>query len=243
MQLPTLMLLRVFSFCCFLGCSSAMAPMGSSVGSTDSATRDAPANEAGSDRTGGNSAADAIVPDGTAGAPGADAAADAVPADAAPAAGACLAIAALDRACAVDADCLAVPHVASCCGQIIFMGIRVSENARFQDLELACKRSYLPCGCPPGLPTAQDGSLLAFTGPAAGVTCLRGTCTTFAPACGHVCEGGRSCFACSDHLTLYASCSTRCTTDGDCKDPNVTTCQDSPTGRFCTAAGIACNAR
>jgi hypothetical protein len=184
--------------------------------------------------------------DGSAGQSGADATVEAKPLDAplvGDAGSACQAIAALDRSCSVDADCLAVRHVSNCCGQEIFIGIRTTESARFQNLEAACDSAYPACGCAAGLPLAQDGSALVFGGPKAGVTCLRGTCTTFSPVCGHACEGGRSCFACADQLNTYASCSIRCTDGSECKEPNVPTCQDSPTGRFCTSAGITCNTR
>jgi hypothetical protein len=178
-----------------------------------------------------------------AGDPGSADAADADGPGTSDAGSACQMIATLDRSCTAEADCVAVRHVSNCCGQQTFIGIRASESARFQSLEATCDSTYPVCRCGVGPPTADDGSALAFAGAQPGVTCLRGRCTTFASACGHVCESGTSCFTCSDHVRDYAACSSRCNSATECKDPTLSTCQDSPTGKFCAAASASCNTR
>jgi hypothetical protein len=164
-------------------------------------------------------------------------------------ASACQAVVALDRSCAGDSDCFAARHASDCCGNSVVIGLRTSEQARYQALEPACAASYPACGCPAGLPTTDDGSTLRFDA-TAGVACRAGMCTTFVPECGQPCTGGRVCFSCANLNGTFAACTTPCTdtaASSDCPDPALPLCQQGSSGNafgtFCTAAGVACDTR
>ncbi len=159
---------------------------------------------------------------------------------------ACQAIAALDRSCSTDTDCVAVKHVANCCGTVRVTGLRASEEATFQQLESTCDGSYPACGCATGPTTTDDGSTIkAVT--SAGVTCLQGTCTTFVAACGQPCAGGTTCFSCTNGPTLFAACTTICATSHTCADPTLPLCQTGTSGNvsgmYCTANSVACDTK
>jgi hypothetical protein len=159
---------------------------------------------------------------------------------------ACQAVVALDRSCATAADCVAVTHTTSCCGQAVFMGIRSSEQARYQTLEPQCDATYPACGCAAGPPTTDDGSQLRFDG-TPGVTCAQGRCTTFVPDCAGPCAAGTTCFSCANGASQFAACTTSCTASTDCLDPALPLCQMGSSGNtygmFCTASGVACDTR
>jgi hypothetical protein len=159
---------------------------------------------------------------------------------------ACQAIAKLDRSCTAASDCVAVGHVANCCGTIRVMGLRASEQAKFQQLEPQCDASYPGCGCATGLATTDDGSVVGAGGNA-GVTCAQGTCTTFVPACGQPCAGGTTCFSCSNHNAVFAACTATCAASTDCRDPALPLCQlgtsGNVSGMYCTAAGVGCDTK
>jgi hypothetical protein len=153
---------------------------------------------------------------------------------------------ALDRSCTTAADCFAGAHIANCCGQGQFIGFNNTEKPRFQTLETQCAATYPACGCAAGPPTADDGSQLQF-GDQAGVTCLQGKCTTFAPYCGKPCGGGTTCFSCGTHNQVFAACTTMCTDSNACTDPTMPLCQmgssGNTSGKFCTAANVQCDTR
>jgi len=161
-------------------------------------------------------------------------------------ASACEAAVAVDRTCAVAADCVAVAHTSNCCGQTVFIGIRASEQTRYQALESQCDASYPACGCAASEPTTDDGSHVRFDG-TAGVACVQGRCITFVPECGAPCAAGTMCFSCANPASVFAACTTPCTASSDCHDPALPLCQSSSSGNtfgmYCTPANVACDTR
>jgi len=158
----------------------------------------------------------------------------------------CQAVLALDRSCTTAADCFGGGHVTSCCGQVHFVGFRGSEQARFQALEAACDATYPPCGCAAQEPLADDGSRLRWD-QKPGVTCQQGVCTTFVSDCGQPCAAGTTCFSCSNHQSVFAACTTTCTSSTVCQDPALPLCQMGSSGNvagmFCTASNVACDTK
>jgi hypothetical protein len=158
--------------------------------------------------------------------------------------GGCQAVLTLDRSCTTSADCVAVSHTTNCCGQEQIFGLRATEEARFATLEAQCDPTYPPCGCAAQQPFVDDGSQIRFQG-TAGVTCIDGKCTTFVPDCGQPCAAGTTCFSCTNHGSMFAACTTACTTNADCHAPALPTCESGTTGNtygmFCTASNVACD--
>jgi hypothetical protein len=157
---------------------------------------------------------------------------------------ACQAAIAVDHTCATDSDCVAVAHTTNCCGQAVFIGIRASEQARFNAFEAQCDAAYPACGCAAGQPMTEDGSLVRFGDPAAAM-CLLGRCTSYVPACGNPCSSQTTCFTCTNHGATFAACTRMCTTSADCTDQSMPLCQFGQTGNaigmFCTGASVACD--
>jgi hypothetical protein len=153
---------------------------------------------------------------------------------------------ALDRSCTTAADCFAGAHVTNCCGQVQFIGFRNSVKTQFQMLEAQCDATYPACGCAAQQPIADDGSRLRFQ-ETAGVTCLQGKCTTFVPDCEKPCGAGTTCFSCANHALMFAACTTMCADSTACTDPTLPLCQvgssGNTSGKFCTAANVACDTR
>ena len=156
----------------------------------------------------------------------------------------CQTVLALDRSCTTAADCFAGAHTSNCCGQVQFIGFSNSVKTQFQTLEAQCDLTYPLCGCAAGQPAADDGSRLRFTDQA-GVTCLQGKCTTFVPDCGQPCGAGTTCFSCISKPTMFATCTTMCADSNACLDPTLPLCQTgmsgNTSGKFCTAANVACD--
>jgi hypothetical protein len=113
----------------------------------------------------------------------------------------CQAVLALDRSCTTAADCFGGGHVINCCGQMHFVGFRVSEQARFQTLEAQCDATYPACECAEQQPLADDGSRLRWN-EKPGVICQQGICTTFVSDCAGPCAAGTTCFSCSNHSSM-----------------------------------------
>lgn len=159
---------------------------------------------------------------------------------------ACGAVLALDRSCAAPADCFAGAHTINCCGSVQFIGLRNSEKAQYQALEAACDAGYPLCECPTQQPIADDGSRVKLAAEAA-VTCWQGKCTTFVPDCGQPCAAGTTCFSCSNHASTFAACTTTCADSTACHDPALPLCQmgtsGNVSGKFCTAANVACDTK
>ena len=159
---------------------------------------------------------------------------------------ACQMALAVARSCAIAGDCVVVSHTSSCCGSSQVIGIRGSAQSTFQRLEAQCDASYPACGCAAGPPTTDDGSQIMFGG-TAGLDCVQGKCTTFVPACAGPCAAGTTCFSCSNHSSVFAACTTVCTSSSDCHDPALPLCQMGSSGNtigmYCTAAGVACDTK
>jgi len=159
---------------------------------------------------------------------------------------ACGAVLALDRSCTSPADCFAGAHTLNCCGSVQFIGFRNAEKAQYQSLEAACDASYPLCECPTQQPIADDGSRVKLATEAA-VTCLQGKCTTFVADCGQPCAAGTTCFSCSNHASTFAACTTTCADSTACQDPALPLCQmgasGNVSGKFCTAANVACDTK
>jgi hypothetical protein len=155
----------------------------------------------------------------------------------------CAEVAAVDRSCAVDADCLAGIHTINCCGSAVWIGFRSSEKDRFASLEAACDKTYPACGCASGPPTTDDGSIVPF-GTQPGVTCQGGVCRTFSKACGKFCETGRACVTCKmgAATTPMGFCSLRCMQNTGCTEPGRSMCQVSFTGGVCVDPAMTCGA-
>ena len=141
---------------------------------------------------------------------------------------------------------IGAPHTSNCCGQVEFVGIRASEQTRYQALEAQCVVTYPACGCPAQQPLTDDGSRLRFDD-VAGVACVQGTCTTFVPDCGAPCGAGTTCFSCADRAGVFAACTTTCAGSAACTDATRPLCQMGATGNvagmFCTPSEIACDAQ
>ena len=158
----------------------------------------------------------------------------------------CQAVLALDRSCTSAADCFGGGHVISCCGQMHFVGVRVSEQARFQTLEAQCDATYPPCGCAAQQPLADDGSRLRWD-ENPGVTCQQGICTTYVSDCEGPCAAETTCFSCSNHSSMFSACTKACTGSTACADPGLPLCQMGSSGNisgmFCTASNVACDTK
>jgi hypothetical protein len=158
----------------------------------------------------------------------------------------CQAVLGLDRSCTTAADCFAGAHTTNCCGQVQFVGFRNSVKTQFQTLEAQCDATYPACDCATGQPTADDGSRLRFNDQA-GVTCVQGKCTTFVPDCGQPCAAGTTCFSCANRTQMFAACTTMCADSNGCTDATLPLCQmgtsGNTSGKFCTAANVACDTR
>jgi hypothetical protein len=149
---------------------------------------------------------------------------------------------ALDRSCATDADCVAVMHVTSCCGGIVWIGIRSSQQQQFAALEALCQASYPACGCFDGRDSADDGSRIGANASAA-ATCLAGTCATYSPACGHFCTAGSACQTCTDLATgaMTSTCASPCTSDAACTSASAPRCNRGLSTGLCAPAASPCD--
>jgi hypothetical protein len=153
---------------------------------------------------------------------------------------ACQQVGTLDQSCIVDSDCLAVRHTTNCCGTSVWLGINKAGGQEFSMLESLCDASYPVCGCAGGPPTTSDGSSLPF-GTNAAVTCQGGVCRTYASACGHLCETGRSCITCGQADAGVSVCSLRCTGGTGCTEAAYSKCMFTYLGGVCVAPDLPCS--
>jgi hypothetical protein len=153
---------------------------------------------------------------------------------------ACQQVGTLDQSCLVDSDCLAVRHTTNCCGTSVWLGINKAGGQEFSMLESLCDASYPVCGCAGGPPTTSDGSSLPF-GTNAAVTCQGGVCRTYASACGHLCETGRSCITCGQADAGVSVCSLRCTGGTGCTEAAYSKCMFTYLGGVCVAPDLPCS--
>lgn len=144
------------------------------------------------------------------------------------------------KACAKAADCAIVSHQTDCCGSTRAIGVSAGEKAGFEAEENKCAATYPGCGCPAGPPVTDDGSKALGS---VSVECVAGSCTTFSAACQKPCAGGATCRTCIVKTTTYAVCSKSCTSDSECTEPGLTTCEaDGFGGKFCTA-NVGCGTK
>ena len=155
---------------------------------------------------------------------------------------ACARATAVDRSCSVDADCVAVQHVTSCCGGIAWIGVRTSALQQFMSLEMQCQASYPGCGCFDGRDGADDGSRIASNA-SAGVLCQGGTCKTYSLACGHACATGSACQTCTDLSTgaMNSACAPECTSDSSCTVSSTPRCNRGVSIGLCAPAASPCD--
>lgn len=152
---------------------------------------------------------------------------------------ACQQAAALDQSCGVDSDCLAVRHTTSCCGASVWLGINKAGAQEYSTLESVCDASYPACGCASGPPTTSDDSSIPLAANVA-VTCQGGVCKTYASACGHLCETGRSCITCGQGDAGVSVCSLRCPGGTGCTEAAYSKCESSFNGGVCVAPDLPC---
>jgi hypothetical protein len=150
---------------------------------------------------------------------------------------ACQQVGTLDPSCLVDSDCVAVRHTTNCCGASVWLGINKAGAQMFSTLEAACDASYPRCGCAAGMPTASDGSSISFADTAA-VTCQGSVCKTYASACGHPCETGRSCMTCGVPDGGVSVCTLHCPSGTECTEAPYSKCQSSMNGSICVPPDI-----
>jgi hypothetical protein len=150
---------------------------------------------------------------------------------------ACQQASSLDSSCLVDSDCVAVNHTTNCCGAAVWLGINKAGAQAFSTFESACDASYPRCGCGSGVPTASDGSSIGF-GVTAEVTCQGGVCKTYASACGHPCETGRSCITCGAMDAGTSVCTLQCPSGTGCTEAPYTKCQSSMNGSICVSPDL-----
>ena len=153
---------------------------------------------------------------------------------------ACQQVGTLDQSCIVDSDCLAVRHTTNCCGTSVWLGINKAGGQEFSTLESLCDASYPACGCATGSPTTSDGSSIPF-GANAAVTCQGGVCKTYASACGHLCQTGRSCVTCGQADAGVSFCSLRCPSGTGCTEAAYSKCISSFNGGVCVAPDLPCS--
>jgi hypothetical protein len=153
---------------------------------------------------------------------------------------ACQQVGTLDQSCIVDSDCLAVRHTTNCCGTSVWLGINKAGGQEFSTLESLCDASYPACGCATGSPTTSDGSSIPF-GANAAVTCQGGVCKTYASACGHLCQTGRSCITCGQADAGVSFCSLRCPSGTGCTEAAYSKCISSFNGGVCVAPDLPCS--
>ncbi len=152
----------------------------SDVGTTDAAQGDVGPADAGGDV-------------GISDAEGSDASrADAGQADAGPVPGVvCMgnkpAFPPFSKACAVDADCVAVTHQINCCGTDIALAVAKSEATAYQAAEATCRAQYPGCGCASEPTVAEDGQIALWNSPVVAV-CKAGACMATVPSNAGKCD-------------------------------------------------------
>ncbi|AUX24261.1 uncharacterized protein SOCEGT47_047980 [Sorangium cellulosum] len=83
------------------------------------------------------------------------------------------------KACEQASDCVVLEHIASCCGDILLVGVDADDRDAFELAEAICAATYPPCDCAAGPPLAEDGKALDNPSEAAVVArCKEGSCTS-----------------------------------------------------------------
>jgi hypothetical protein len=136
------------------------------------------------------------------------------------------------KACGSALDCVAVEHIADCCGAKVVWGLAKSEQLGYAAAESQCKASWPQCNCPVGPSKLEDGN--TFLEPfEVTVSCVAGICKT-AHLCGGPC-GGDACFRCGN----VGVCAKDCTMSSTCNYPEgCITASDG--GKFCSSSPASC---
>ncbi|WP_437323548.1 hypothetical protein [Sorangium sp. So ce381] len=86
---------------------------------------------------------------------------------------------AFSKACEQASDCVVLPHVRTCCGDILFVGVDADDKEAFEAAEAACVASSPLCDCLSGPPLAEDGRRLEKESEeAVAARCDKGACTS-----------------------------------------------------------------
>jgi hypothetical protein len=151
-----------------------------------------------------------------------------------------MAIAALDRSCVSDTDCVLIEATVGC-GDEGAEGLRSSELTAFQGLELSCGASYGVCMHPPGPLIVDDGSYV-WSLDQARVGCVGGRCTSYVAGCGYPCTKGSTCTSCSvpGHTAILTACYSVCGADAGCGDSNFPSCTSGGWDSVCAPATSSC---
>jgi hypothetical protein len=154
---------------------------------------------------------------------------------------ACQVIAALDRSCSSDTDCVLV-HAAVGCGDSGATGFRSNELTAFQGLEHSCAESYGVCQHPPGPLVVDDGSFI-WSLDQVRVGCVSGTCTSYVAGCGGPCSPGTTCTSCSvpNHTAILTACYSICGADAGCQNSTRSSCTSGGwSSMVCAQPGATC---
>ncbi|WP_437765896.1 hypothetical protein WMF27_27420 [Sorangium sp. So ce281] len=86
---------------------------------------------------------------------------------------------AFSKACEQASDCVVLPHVTTCCGDVLFVGVDADDKEAFEAAEAACLAGSPLCDCPSHPSLAEDGRQLERQSEQAVVArCDEGSCTS-----------------------------------------------------------------
>ncbi|WP_437980304.1 hypothetical protein [Sorangium sp. So ce117] len=86
---------------------------------------------------------------------------------------------AFSKACEQASDCVVLPHVTTCCGDILFVGVDADDKEAFEAAEAACLAGSPLCDCPSRPSLAEDGRRLERESEqAVAARCDEGSCTS-----------------------------------------------------------------
>ena len=86
-----------------------------------------------------------------------------------------------DKSCSKETDCAALPILADCCGTPLILGINERDLDEAISVWGQCGLELQLCGCPSGLPLAEDGNSTPNAGDIL-VRCDAGTCRSYVAA-------------------------------------------------------------
>ncbi|CAN95686.1 hypothetical protein sce5523 [Sorangium cellulosum So ce56] len=86
---------------------------------------------------------------------------------------------AFSKACEQASDCVVLPHVTTCCGDVLFVGVDADDKEAFEAAEAACLAGSPLCDCPSQPSLAEDGRRLERESEqAVAARCDEGSCTS-----------------------------------------------------------------
>ncbi|WP_441292464.1 hypothetical protein ACSRUE_20595 [Sorangium sp. KYC3313] len=86
---------------------------------------------------------------------------------------------AFSKACEQASDCVVLPHVTTCCGDVLFVGVDADDEEAFEAAEAACLAGSPLCDCPSQPSLAEDGRRLERESEqAVAARCDEGSCTS-----------------------------------------------------------------